>query len=266
MVLGLAGGSGGGAQEPGGATSEHFLVEWSGDAPHPARSYQGNRGLERAAREGAVGLVALRRRQVDGGWQLEQDILFPFEGVRLLAVECLDARSPRLVWREITPSGGRTIFAEWTAQSERLKSVEWGADGSLRESIGTSRGAVMPQYLLELARRGRIAAGRFEVFDPCSGRLEPWSVELSYNRSSAAAPVSSVAPEYLRRLEFRRADGTLAGSYEFDGTRLVRFQWQAGSLRARSISAQEFAELRQRWGLEEQPEGAPEALGGVKDL
>lgn len=260
------------AQGPqlGPTSSEHFLIEWVGESPHPAAGQRGSVQLREAARAGAVGLVVLRRREVDGGWQLEQDVAFPFEEVRLMAVECLDPRSPRLVWREVAPGGGRTIFAEWTAESERLKAVEWGLDGSLRESISTTRGAVMPQYLLELARRGRLVAGRFEVFDPISGELETWSVELSYRRREARSDAGGESPrgagDYTRRLEFRREDGSLAGRYDFDGTQLVRFQWQAGSLVARRISPEAYEDTRLRWGLDgdtSEPEGLPQ---GVKDL
>jgi hypothetical protein len=252
------------------ASSEHFLIEWQGEGPHPAAGYRGERALMDAAREGALGLAVLHRREVDGGWQLEQDVAFPFADVRLMAVECLDPKSPRLVWREVTPGGGRTIFAEWTAESERLKAVEWGMDGSLRESISTVRGAVMPQYLLELGRSGRLAAGRFEVFDPISAELETWSVELSYRRRPE--PGGSVTDgvvggaEYIRRLEFRREDGSLAGRYDFDGTTLERFQWQEGSLVARRISPAAYEDLRSRWGLEGATPAPAAGAAGVKNL
>jgi len=242
-----------------GAEREHFLIEWVGAMPHPAADYDGPRALEAAVRAGAVGLASRVCREVDGGRQLELDVAFPLEDVRLMAVERLDAESPRLVWREIAAGQGRTVFAEWTAASERLKVMEWGLDGSLRESHGTVRGAVMPQYLLDLARRGRLVGGRYPVFDPTSGDLETWSVELSYRLGAGDG-------EDLRRLELRRTDGSLAGRYDFVGTRLVRFQWQEGSLVARAIPAAEYRELRRRWGLSDREEGPPGAAGAVKDL
>jgi len=244
-------------------TSEHFVLEWGGATSHPAASYDGAQALRQAARDGRVGLVALHRRRVDGGWQLEQEVVFPFEGLRLLAVECLSARSPRLVWREIGLAGGRTIFAEWTAQSEELRVLEWGVDGSLRESIATGRGAVMPQYLLDLCRHGELSGGSFRVFDPLSGALEDWVLEVDYLREGTA---ESEPAGYRRRVELRRSDGSLAGRYLFAGTRLERFQWQEGQLSARWISAQEHRELSEAWGLDGPPPALQDSLDGVRDL
>ncbi len=246
--------------------SEHFLIEWTGEGPHPSEGYRGPAALQRAQREGALGLVAFHKRPVDGGWQLEQDVVFPLEEVRLMAVECLSATSPRLVWREITPDGGRTIFAEWTARSEELKSIEWRMDGSLRESVSTSRGAVMPQYLLELARTGRLVAGRFEVFAPLGGALETWTGAVSYLRANEEAEASDSTQEYTRRIEFRRDDGTLAGRYLFEGGELTSFQWQEGSIRARRIDPGSAADLRLRWGLDEVGRGVGDPDSAVKEL
>lgn len=264
LALGQVGGSAPPPSQDEQGVSEHFLIEWVGNTPHPSQGYRGIKGLELALREGQLGLVEFHRRRVAGGWQLEQEVNFPFDQVRLMAVECLSARSPRLVWREICASGGRTIFAEWTAESERLKVVEWGVDGSLRESLSTSRGAVMPQYLLELARTGQIVGGRFEVFDPLRGELDEWTLELAYLRVDGDQSANPAA--YRRRLEFRRRDGSLAGRYLFEGGRLESFQWQEGQVRARRISAELFAQLEQRWRPEEAPEEPPGGLPGVKDL
>lgn len=222
------------------------MIEWSGESPHPHQGYRGSQGLERAVRDKHLGLVEFHRRRVAGGWQLEQEVNFPFESVRLMAVECLSASSPRLVWREIGDQGGRTIFAEWAAQSEQLKVLEWGVDGSLRETIGTSQGAVMPQYLLELAREGKLVGGRFQVFDPLRGALDEWRLEVSYLRSESTTGVELEGEGYHRRVEFLREDGTSAGSYLFDGQRLISFQWQTGSIHARRISAEDYASLRDR--------------------
>jgi len=250
------------------ARAEHFLVEWRGRGPHPGRGLEVIDELDQARARGELGIVEFRRRRVDGGWQLEQDIAFPFEGIRLMAVECLSAKSPRLVWREVTERGGRTIFAEWMARSEQLKVLEWGLDGSLRESLETSRGAVMPQYLLELARSGRVDGGSFEVFDPLRGRLEHWTLEQRYVLGEPGDERTAADPSHPRReIELRRDDGTLAGRYRFEGTDLIGFEWQEGGLALRRIDAAEYEERRQAWGLdpqaEEDPDGAPPA---VKDL
>lgn len=242
----------------GGERTEHFVIEWAADAPHPAAGYQGIRGLENAARRGELGLVEFHRKRVNGGWQLEQDVDFPFEHVRLMAVECLSPKSPRLVWRELTPQGGRTVFAEWTARNEQLKVYEWGQDGSLRETLDAREGAIMPQYLLELVRAGTVTSGRYGVFDPLVGDIVEWTLEVS-NLPDPDAPtgeeqLTSNSALGLRQAEFRRSDGSLAGRYRFAGDDLVEFEWQEGCLRLRRITAEEYGARRQAWGLRFDPQ------------
>ena len=251
--------AGGGAPGPGGAAPgplrdgpervERFLVLGEGVARASAGAGELPAGLEQARRRGELGLVELRRRRVDGGWQLEQDIAFPLEGVRVMAVECLSEASPRLVWREITPRGGRTLFAEWRERSEALRVVEWGLDGSLRESLETGRGAVMPQYLVELAREGGLSAGEFEVFDPVTGALEAWTLSQRY--SAASEPGEET--ELLRELELRRRDGTLAARYRLRGAELVELSWQEGGLRLVPIDEEGYRQRCREWGLEPAP-------------
>jgi len=206
----------------------------------------GSPELRLDAGRGRLGVVQLRRSQIDHGWQLELEVCYPFEGVRLLAVECLNPRSPRLVWREILPGGGRTVFAEWTEDSAELRALEWGVDGSLRERKSTCRGAVMPQYLLELARCGQVTGGTFEVFDPLLRDLSRQTLSTSYEPAEGRGEVIGGCP---RRVELRQDDGTLAGSYLFEGTRLVSFRWQEGEVEARGITEAEYDELRARWGM-----------------
>jgi hypothetical protein len=238
--------------EPTVEAAEFFVIEWAGESPHPATGYKGVQGLRDAVHQGHLGLAKFHRRQVAGGWQLEQEVIFPFDEIRLMAVECLSAKSPRLVWRELSGGLGRTLFAEWTAENERLRVLEWASDGALREYISTSRGAVMPQYLLELARHGKITAGVFEVFDPLRGGLDRWELETSYLRQEQDEDQGEHDPNahtYRRQLKFYRSDGTLAGSYLLEGERLVSFQWQNGQVRAKRISADAFGKLEQSWGI-----------------
>ncbi len=233
---------------------ERFLVEWAGAGLPPAGAPGLPEALEEARLRGEVGLVELRRRRVDGGWQLEQDIAFPFEGVRVMAVECLSAVSPRLVWREVTPRGGRTLFAEWRERSEALRVVEWGLDGSLRESHETGRGAVMPQYLVELARAGHLDGGTFRVFDPLAGGLERWTLTQRYlTAGDGGAPGG---PELLREIELRREDGSLAGRYRLRGDELLELAWQEGGLRVSPLDEEGYRRRRREWGLD--PAGGPE--------
>lgn len=244
-------GSGGGASglPDRGEESEHFLLEWQGERPHPSADLAESPELRLDAGKGMLGVAQLRRSRLDHGWQLELEVSYPFERVRLLGVECLNPRSPRLVWREILPRGGRTVFAEWTEESAELRAHEWGMDGSLRERKSTCRGAVMPHYLLELARCGQVTGGTFEVFDPLLRDLSPWTLSTSYELAEGVADEAGGGGPRPRRVELRREDGTLAGSYLFQGTQLVSFRWQEGEVEARRITETEYDELRARWRM-----------------
>ncbi len=229
---------------------ERFVLTWPADSDHPAQEWKTSAVLEEAKKARQLGLVELRRTTLEGSPQLELDASFPFERIRVLAVECLNPRSPRLVWREVSGGAGRTVFAEWTAESEELRVMEWGIDGRLRERSTTSGGAVMPHYLLELVRAGSVTTGTFEVFDPLGHSLESWSLSTTYQRAEATGL------EYARQAEFHRADGTLAGRYLFHGTELIRFQWQAGGAIATRISEEEHAKLSEQWAWDEQQQEA----------
>jgi hypothetical protein len=234
---------------------EQFVLVWPHSTAMPAGLGTASEALAEAARARQLGLVEIRRDSFSGSPQLEVEIDYPFENLQVLAVECLDPRSPRLVWREVSDGAGRTLMAEWTARNEELRVREWGIDGSLRETKQTRSGAVMPQYLLELIRSGAVTSGSFEVFAPLSHALEHWTLKTSYRRERAAATT------YLRQAELRRDDGTLAGRYVYRGEDLLEFQWQEGGAVARRLAPAEFAELRARWGFPASAGSDPAPLG-----
>jgi hypothetical protein len=228
---------------------EHFVLE---GAPLAAGERPG-RGPHGALRgDGARGLIEWRRRRAEGGWQLELEVHYPLEGLRLMGVECLTEKGPRLVWRELSRGAGRTLMAEWCDDGGGLRVLEWGCDGVLRERTDAREGAVMPLYLLELLRTGRATSGEFLVFDPLGRELEPLTVRTTH----LALPQT---PHFARRVELRRGDGSLAGRYTFAGESLEEFQWQASAVRARRIDAREYAELRVRYGIDAES-------GTVKEL
>ncbi len=222
---------------------EQFVLVWPHATAMPAAEATASDALAKAVRARHIGLVEIRHDSFGGAPQLEVEVDYPFENLQVLAVECLDPRSPRMVWREVSDGAGRTVMAEWSPRSEELRVREWGIDGSLRETKQTRSGAVMPQYLLELIRSGSVTSGSFEVFSPLSHDLERWILECSYRREHAAATT------YLRQAELRREDGTLVGRYVYRGQDLIEFQWQEGGAVARRLAPARFAELRALWGF-----------------
>ncbi|HJP01616.1 MAG TPA: hypothetical protein QF764_07605 [Planctomycetota bacterium] len=233
-----------GTLEPDLQRVEHFVLE---GAPLAAGERPGLGAHGEIRRDGVRGLVEWRRRRAEGGWQLEIEVLYPLEDLRLLGVECLTEKGPRLVWREVSRGAGRTLMAEWCDDGGGLRVLDWGTDGVLRERTDAREGAVMPLYLLELLRAGRATAGEFLVFDPLGRALEPLTAHTTHLAREGGVG-------FARRVELRRADGTLAGRYLFAGASLEEFQWQAGSVRARRIGVLEFAERRARYGLGEDAE------------
>ncbi|MDP6539502.1 MAG: hypothetical protein QF903_15980 [Planctomycetota bacterium] len=228
---------------------EHFVLEDTalseGEAPG-----SGLRGMLRG--EGVRGLVEWRRRRTEGGVQLELEVHYPGEGLRLMDVECLTERGPRLVWREVSRAAGRTLVAEWCDDGSGLRVLEWGSDGVLRERTDARGGAVMPLYLLELLRAERVTGGEFLVFDPLGRGLEALTARTIHFAGADGAGST-------RRVDLRREDGTLAGRYTFAGESLEEFRWQASAVRARRIDGREYAERCVRYGLEPDEET-------VKDL
>jgi hypothetical protein len=215
-----------------------------------------------------VGVVCLRKSAVPSGEQLEWEFTFPDEQLRVLHVERLTKSGPKLVWRELRPGAGRTLLSEWNAQGRELDVVEWGRPQIARHRLDASEGALFPLFLLELARKGGALQGRHQLFDPTSLSLESIEMETRYfgepvGAAHAAAgdsdeptPIGPQAFELRREVRLSRDDGTCAGSYVFQGTELLSFQWQSGGLEARRISAEDYERERIRTPVSALPAAA----------
>jgi hypothetical protein len=228
-----------------------------------------------AARPVVEGFVEWQRRDLANGIQLECDMCFlctsatkggTRELQRVLHVERLTENGPRLVWRELGPGTGRSLLAEWTPEQAGLRVTEWSRPETKRETLFVQAGAVLPLYLAELLRHGRLAAGELHVLDPLQRKLETVTVTTIYPIEPPSGPPSDPtgepsrgpnsdlgggpnhgrndAPRGRRTVELRRADGTLAARYGFVGAELLSFQWQDGGLAARRVEADEFERLR----------------------
>ena len=204
---------------------EYFVLEQPGEPGTPL-------DLEAvpALEPRQAGLACWRRLAVDGGHQLEWDVVFPEQGTRVLHTERWTVAGSRLVWRELRAGSGRSLSAEDLEGGTGLRLREWA--GRFRQALEIEAPGpyVLPLQLLELARRGALPPEGAWVFDPLARSFERV-------RPCEPAPGSSVDRE---RIDLLREDGTSAGSWIFDEGGLQAFGWQAGGLRARRISAEEY--------------------------
>lgn len=200
-----------------------------------------------AAREGSppatIGVARFSARTRGRARLLESELVFAREGglggdVRVLAVEELEPGAASVSWREIESAGGRSIHAEWGSRDDALRVTEWGNGPTLREELGSDEGALLPHYLLELLRRGRMTSGSVPCFDPLSRSIERLEVATAYEHAPGDASTGA------RTVELLRVDGTLARRYRFEGTRLAGFQLQEGGPWARAVDEDEHARAR----------------------
>lgn len=176
----------------------------------------------------SVGLLRSRVLTLADGLQLEWDVQFPAEGTRVLHVERSDAEQTSLIWREFRPNSGRTLRLEWPDGQPTITALEWGGRQRLVFDLTVPADGVLPLHLIEMLRCGTWPEGELSCFDPLSRRFE--RARLESTRTEAGH----------RRYELVRADGTLAGAWEFQGEELVAIQWQGGDLSARRIPPEEY--------------------------
>lgn len=220
-------------QEAAGQRVEQFLLEWTGAGDPPAARGRGDIEVRRSR---VLGLARLRQRFEGGELQLEIELDYMLENLRLYSVEKLGERASRLIYREMGSGRGRTLRAEWSRDGASLETAEWDRSGRRARSASLDAGGVLPQYLLELARTGSVLSGHFQVFDPLTGALERQELTTTYETG---------AEERLQRVvRLRRADGTLAGEYRFTGDALTAFRLQNGRLEARAVSIEAYEEAR----------------------
>lgn len=221
------------------ARVEHFVI----DALPPSDADVAI-GLASAPHARAAAVVRFSARGAGGHIELESDASFARENeargaVRIMAVEELRPERAELSWREVASGAGRSLRAEWREREDALDVLEWGNGPRLRERLWSDEGALLPLYLLELLRTGRLTSGNVPCFEPLSRTIERYTIRTSY------ADFEGPGREHGRRtVELVRADGTIAGRYRFDGARLVGFQLRQGATWARAIDEREYERAR----------------------
>ena len=230
-----------------------------------------------------VGVVRWARIREPDELRVELEVVFFGAGTRVLHVERMKPDERKLVWREMRVSKGRTVTLEWTVGDPDVHSTEIAGGEVLRSELHPNDGGLFPLFLLEQIRSGSTFEGRFRLFDPLANAFEEIAitskVELPLRHpmqrrvseahttpaaesepvgasdSSPAASASEAADEKSepvpRCIERRRADGTLAGRYVFEGEDLAWFQWQAGGPLATPVSAEHYEHLLARGALRE---------------
>jgi len=202
---------------PRGTTVEFFRLDLVGDS-----------GAAATTPAGTVRWVSGPDGTVPGAWRTEIEVSFFAECTRVLLTERVQPKERELVFRELRARSGRTLRFLWTPDQRGVSTETTG--GELRRTeFDMRRSAALPLSLVEVARRGGALGGSVHVFQPLTNELEPLDVRLD-------------AAEHGRVLELRRGS-LLAGSYRFDGDRLMGFRWQDGGLEARPIEAKAYAAM-----------------------
>lgn len=204
------------------ASDEHFVLELR----------MPNDGARPTSAAKPVGVARWVRRASDGRVQLELEVRFFDEQLRVHQIETFGPKGSELVWREWRPGHGRTLHVQLEGGFARL--VEWGGLEAVRERWSAPVDLVFPLQLVELSRAGAAPQTWGERgpvrFDPLGRACE--RVRVVANSTDASASLALL-----------REDGSSAGAFAFESGALASFAWQAGELRGRAVDAQEYAEL-----------------------
>lgn len=200
----------------GGSRVEHFALELPGGPG--------------AAGE-VVGVSTLRRTGEGEDEILEWELEFPADRLVVRFVERRVGGGRRLVWRETSPGGGRTVRIE-ELEDGRLRRVEWGRDTGVRAEEDAADGFRFPLALLEDLRAGRGGTGPVVVPAPLAGTDERLLI-VPEPRAEG------------RSFAWLRGDGGVHSRWDFaaDGG-LDGFALGAGGLEARRVPEAELGRWR----------------------
>jgi hypothetical protein len=182
----------------------------------------------------SVGFASLQRTDTPLGRQLEWQIQFPEQQLRIWHVETNSPTERRWVWREQQPRRGRSVTA--VDDGESLEVTEWGRAFAWRKQMASAAPSSFPLELAEQVRAGALAPGHYALFDPLANAMESVQLVLSTRAIEASAVAEAHPGEALRQADFVREDGSLAASWTFKGSELHSFRWQRGDLYAVRIA------------------------------
>lgn len=217
-----------------GPRTEYFVLEITDASPSAG-----------APHARPVGAVVLRRRTIEGGFQLEGEWQFDRsdeEGgsERVLHVEQISSAGSRLIWREWGPSRARSLSVTRGPGGVKLAFVDSARGGTRRETLLSHEPAWMPLELLERIRLGDSPPATCERIDPLSRSLERVEVRLLSPEAPDASAARAEQTPAARAYEIVRGDGTTAGRCEFLGIELLNLSWQQGDLVARRVDEEEY--------------------------
>ena len=168
-----------------------------------------------------------------GGLYVELDLHYFAEDVRVIHVEQSSGVSRSLVFREVDPFLGRTLFLE--ANGTSCAGYELGGGEVLRHEFPLE--GEFPMLLIESLRRGGTPRADAAVLDPLSARCEPTRFELRERDGE-------------RSCEARRGDESLRWRIEFGGSELRAWRFQDHGPLARAIPRDEYERLEERFALD----------------
>ena len=92
--------------EPPGTLVRHYRLDHGGAAAEPL---------------GLVRWIAGPDPENEGGWRVEQDVIFFDEATRVIHTERLHRAKRKIVWREVRSRSGRTVLVEWTPDQRAVR-------------------------------------------------------------------------------------------------------------------------------------------------
>lgn len=210
-------------------------------APVPGTCVQHFRLDRERAREGELPQALLRYvagPDGAGGVRAELELEYLDGGLHVIHTEQANLERRRLVFREVRERAGRTVFLEGSPE-QGYSGYELGGPAVLRRSFPADCGAgELPLLLLESVRLGLALPQALPVFDPLAARFEDVELALRTEAGNEAAGE--------RTHEARRADGSLRWRVTLHDQEIRAWRFQERGPLARSITAEEFARLREQ--------------------